>query len=124
VPGTPTDIDQLHHEVRSLINELDVISRLRIFSGSLSLISSGEVPDAHYYVLELDTKNFSLTPSGYKRNQLMDAVEKYERLEKKAMTSGFDVVLVSGETISGLKRAYPNYFADTHEFLRTVEGVL
>jgi hypothetical protein len=35
-----------------------------------------------------------------------------------------DVVLVSIDSISALKKAYPNYFADTVDFIATLHEVL
>jgi len=33
-------------------------------------------------------------------------------------------VLVSAESVHGLKKAYPNYFADTTEFSKNIERIL
>jgi hypothetical protein len=38
------------------------------------------------------------------------------------LNGGYDVVLVAAETINSLREAYPNYFADTDEFINTVIG--
>ena len=52
-------------------------------------------------------------------------MKKYAELE-----TGFkdnkdkDVVLVSAESVHGLKKAYPNYFADTTEFSKNIVRVL
>lgn len=35
-----------------------------------------------------------------------------------------DAVLISAESIHALKKAYPNYFADTSDFSRNLEKIL
>ena len=44
---------------------------------------------------------------------------------EKAISKGdTDAVLVSVDSVASLRRAYPNYFADTHKFLELVSDAL
>ena len=51
-------------------------------------------------------------------------LEFYTAIEKE-IASGADkqAVLVSAGPIAGLRRAYPNFFLDTHEFLRKLDRI-
>jgi hypothetical protein len=50
---------------------------------------------------------------------------RYLELERRSMNEfGEDAVLVSVDSIEGLRRAYPNYFLDTAVFIGVVEDAL
>ncbi len=60
----------------------------------------------------------------YPQNQLKEATENYLKLEKKAAeNSNYDAVLVSANSIANLKKAYPNYFADSKDFLKNLRKI-
>jgi hypothetical protein len=60
-----------------------------------------------------------------KRTNSSEAQERYLELEKSiAGHRDKDAVLVSVSSLESLKRAYPNYFADTHVFLQTVKDAI
>lgn len=52
------------------------------------------------------------------------ATERFEQLEASAAGGRDDVVLVRAGSLDDLRRAYPNYFADSVEFLSYVDAVL
>jgi putative GTP pyrophosphokinase len=74
---------------------------------------------AAFYLVELNLaqqeKTVKITP--FPRDQLERANAAYANVEKTAAQTGIQVVLVSAGSIESLRRAYPNYFLDTHEFL-------
>lgn len=80
---------------------------------------------AAFYLVELNVmgeeKTVRITP--FARDQLERANASYAEVEKGAAESGTQVVLVSAGSIESLRRAYPNYFLDTHEFLRYLARV-
>ena len=104
--------------------------RLRIrdmllgYSSAVREIAPGTKRAAFYLVqlnLEQEEKTVSITP--FARDQLERANAAYAEVEKQASLPGSQVVLVSAGSIESLKRAYPNYFLDTHEFLRNLGRV-
>jgi putative GTP pyrophosphokinase len=104
--------------------------RLRIrdmllgYSSAVREIAPGTKRAAFYLVqlnLEEEEKTVSITP--FARDQLERANAAYAEVEKQASLTGSQVVLVSAGSIESLKRAYPNYFLDTHEFLRNLGRV-
>lgn len=112
---------ELFDRVREIANDLDVVNRLRGYQQALTLV--GQRQDATSYLLELDLSEQRLTVSGYSRHQVSLAQSEYAMAEKKLGSSG-DVVLVAAGSANALKKAYPNYFADTSLFLKTLGRVI
>ncbi|MBI2842984.1 MAG: RelA/SpoT domain-containing protein [Armatimonadetes bacterium] len=124
VPNTPSDLRLLHNELRELVQQLDVVNRLRYYGELINAVEHSTL-DAHYYLLKLDSATGNVTIWGYKANDLIRASEHYEQLESETVDiESTDAVLVSVATLSALRRAYPNYFADTEAFLITVQDIL
>lgn len=116
VPGTPHTHEELICELRDLATFLNVDSRLRAYGEALQRIE-GTTKDAHYFLLDLDTRANELKITGYRTGQLSIAQEKYLEIERYSKEKPEkDAVLVSVESIGTLPRAYPNYFADTRVF--------
>ena len=77
----------------------------------ISKISDG------YFLLSLDNIKDQLHITGYQRVQLPRAAKAYADKEKQIRENRItDAVLVSVDSISNLRRAYPNYYADTSLF--------
>lgn len=111
---------ELFNAVRVYSRELDVASRLFGYQQALKLV--GQRQDATSYLLKLDLVARLLTVKGYSRDQISAAQEDYAAAEKSIGSAG-DVVLVAAGSANALKKAYPNYFADTTLFLRTLSRV-
>ena len=79
----------------------------------------------HFFLLELDTVLERLTISAYSKRQEEKAIKDYADAEKKIYgKKEYDVVLVGADTILDLKKAYPNYFLDTKEFIIYLNKIL
>lgn len=117
VPNTPTDFKELRSEILHQVTELRVHQNLQSFRMGLDAIRDTNVKGAKYYLLELDASVPKLDITGYKNWQREAALRDTQIAEKK---TGFDVVLVSVDELTKLRRAYPNYYADTDVFLRIV----
>jgi len=63
--------------------------------------------------------------TGFATSELATAQERYKEVEQQiSSAAGDDVVLVSTSSMGALRRAYPNYFLDTHAFINAVvEGI-
>jgi hypothetical protein len=80
---------------------------------------------ADYFLLSLDNVKERLSITGYKRTQLRQASKAYANTEKQIRDKkGTDAVLVSVDSIRNLRRAYPNYFADTRIFVSELNEAL
>jgi len=77
---------------------------------------------AQYFLLELDPVLKRIRVTGYRSNELDKASSDYLTVERNILSgaAGRDAVLVSVKSFSALKQAYPNYFLDTHRFIRAV----
>jgi hypothetical protein len=125
VLGTPTDIRELRQELRNYANELQVIKSLAGFTTALRVTERPSVRDAYYYLLYLDNINDRLKVTGYTRRELTQASNAYAKIEKLIRnTQRNDAVLVSVDSIRNLRRAYPNYFADTSTFVAELNRAL
>lgn len=95
------------------------------YSSAVKAIPSGKARSA-YYLVELDlteeSKSVKITP--FSRERLEEANTRYSEVEQEVSNGkAAQVVLVSAGSIDSLKRAYPNYFLDTHEFLKQLERI-
>ena len=127
VPDTPTDIKELCKELRNSISKLDVFQKMRAFASALKAVQ--ESPAQHFFLLELDIEKEQLKITSFPKSQEKNATEAYNRAEDeiKQMEGGKikkDVVLVAADSIEELKRAYPNYFADTEAFINYLNNFL
>jgi len=116
VPNTPTNTNELRSEIASLTKELTLLEHLDSYRATLHL-DKNSIPNAEFYLLQLDAENGQSYITGFKKDQIAQAQETYLAMEKALLNQPKqDVVLVSVGSIESLKRAYPNYFADTEVF--------
>lgn len=122
IPNTPTDPVELRDAIVNHVTDLDVFTHLASYQSVLQTLN---IPDAHYYLLELDAEKLQTKVWGFKEKQIDQAQSAYLNIEKAiAGQREKDAVLVSAGSMESLKRAYPNYFADTHVFIRTVREAI
>ena len=126
VPGTPTDRPELRKDIRSCAEELQVITRLSAFAAALNVTRQvAGARDTDYLLLSLDYGQRRLRATSYRSTQLDQASRDYATEEREIRAQeGKDTVLVSVDSIRNLSRAFPNYFADTHAFVRALREAL
>ena len=73
--------------------------------------------------LQSAQKSVSITP--FRRDQLEEANIAYSNAEKQSAEKEqqIQVVLVAAGSVDSLRRAYPNYFLDTHDFLKQLKYI-
>ncbi|TBR39619.1 (p)ppGpp synthetase [Dyella terrae] len=104
-----------------LSSQLDVFNRLHRYSEAVQLVE--QIKEASQYLLELDLVNDELRVRGFTAKERDKAQKEYTEAEKRLGENG-DVVLVSVENVNALRKAFPNYFADTTLFIATLDEVL
>jgi hypothetical protein len=127
VPNTPTDLKELCKELKECAEGLNVVASLAGFATAIKITQrpSAKRRDVDYFLLSLDNINKTLSYTGYKRKELKQASKAYANKEKQIRDKpGTDAVLVSVNSISNLRRAYPNYFADTSIFVAELKRAL
>lgn len=104
--------------------KLRVLEKLRGFSVAADSIQKGKGQGA-YHLVVLDSANKSVTLTPYPTARLDEANAAYSRVEKRTQAGEpIEAVLVAAGPVEALKKAYPNYFLDTHQFIRQIERVI
>lgn len=125
VPGTPTNRSELINELSHYVRTLNIEARLTAYNQTLQILQQPVVANAHFYLLRLDTEANQITISGFPARDLEEASSQYAEAEKRVKGKrGTDAVLVSVDSLASLRRAYPNYFADTRAFLQLMNQAL
>ncbi|MFH1610938.1 MAG: RelA/SpoT domain-containing protein [Patescibacteria group bacterium] len=127
VPDTPEDEKELYLLIKQKEKELKVISKMNKWAESIEFFDKirKNKKNLHYFLLELDTIQEKLIISGYTKSQEDKAVKDYAEVEKRIFgKKEYDVVLVGVDTTADLKKAYPNYFLDTKEFIIYLNKIL
>lgn len=125
VPGYEKLSDiEVFKRVADLESRLHVLDRLRGFSVAASAITREKGPGTyHLIILNSADKTVQLTP--YTSTQLEEATRAYAAVEKRTYAGEqLEAVLVAAGPIEALKKAYPNYFLDTHAFITQIEKVM
>ena len=111
-------------ETERLANKLRVSTRLRAFAVSANHITKKGGSKTDYFLLELKEDAKKILVTQYKTIDFEKATAAYLEKEKIAKNdSTYDVVLVAASSMHALHRAYPNYFADSREFLKYLEKI-
>ncbi len=125
VPGTPDAERLLRAEVALLAGQLQVRKKLSAFGQALKIAEDTKMKSAQYFLLSLMPAQAHLAVYGYKKQELEQATSHYLEIEKSQInTPGAQTVLVAVDSLSALKRAYPNYFLDTEVFLTSLARVI
>jgi hypothetical protein len=123
VPDTPTTIEELNEEIRRLRGELDVNRKFMAYRGALELPDNPDLGNADYVLLVLDLEAMKLRCWGYTKEQLPEANEHYINVERSVEGRG-QAVLVGLDRMQSLRRAYPNWYADTQRFMDYVSALV
>lgn len=104
-------------------HKLDVHRKLTAFAVAANAINSDSAPGS-YHLVVLDAAERTVSIESFGRRRLEDANEAYTRAEQRALShQDMQVVLVATGSIDSLKRAYPNYFLDTRQFLSALRRI-
>ena len=87
-----------------------------------SLIASKSQDGYHILIFNYETRRLRI--KYFKPSQSELANKTYANIESSRNENKIDAVLVRASSIKGLKIAYPNYFADIHEFIDIVNSYL
>lgn len=125
VPGTPVNDDDLIKELKDAEHDLDAVRRLTAFSTAPDEIETAAAGKNHFFLMELDLQTNELKIKAYPASKLDQASADYLEVEKRTQdNTSSDAVLVSVDSLSALRRAYPNYYLDTDTFVALVQQAL
>ena len=117
VPNTPSDCRELVEMIEDCERTLRVSERLAAYQKLTRRLKDLRGISNDWVVIEFNLDTERLSGHAFKYNQLSNAKSLYLRKEMESRgNSCIDVVLVSATSLSELRRAYPNYFADLTQF--------
>ena len=94
--------------------------------GAFRIAFNAITQDPHrgsYFLIVLDPKLKEVNITTYAKSRLDDASRDYAMTEKEIEDgAASQAVLVAAASIDQLRRAYPNYFLDTRDFLNLLSG--
>jgi hypothetical protein len=120
VPNTPSDPDQLRKELSDAAQKLRVRERLKGWSDALKSIKRRNTLDYRWLLLVLDVKANTIKVTGYEDGGV--ASTRLAEIEQSpGLGRELDAVLVNVARVQDLRKAYPNYYADTREFINALD---
>jgi hypothetical protein len=121
VPNTPTNKTELVAEIRATATDQNILDCLIGWGNTIKHLETqaSTFQDAYTFLLTLNTAKHQLYIQPFTKNQLQEAESRYLIAEKESGEAS-QVVLVSVESLGVLSKAYPNYFADTTDFVLAV----
>jgi hypothetical protein len=108
-------------DIQNYEHSLAVVKNLEAFAHSLKIVDRhiSEQQVRGYVLLKIDTTNANVTSTLFDNTENDVAERMYLKYEKEvAGRKDIVVALVSTTAVGGIKEAYPNYFADSTDFLR------
>jgi hypothetical protein len=101
--------------------KLKVVNKFEAFAHSLKIVDEKieKISVDGYVLVEVDTAIATVKTTFFKHEDNKEAERMYIETEKQsAGKTDIVVALVSTTAVGGIKEAYPNYFADSTEFLK------
>jgi len=122
VPGAPSG-KELLQEICHLRETLQVTKRLKSYKSFRQILGFKELqkPDLVLLRMEVRDEKSIIKVQGFATNETDEAYAEYYKAEAEKDS---DAVLVSSARTRNLKRAFPNFFADTDVFMREVDAVV
>ncbi|RSZ23740.1 RelA/SpoT domain-containing protein [Acinetobacter bereziniae] len=118
---SPRDIA---YQAKELELKLQIFSKLKGFAISTSQIETTSRSQYAYHLLILEKidGNWKVHVMPFSKSQEDKAKSFYALMEAKTRNDiNSDVVLVSVGDMKAIKKAYPNYFLDTNQFIKEME---
>ena len=122
IPGTPPNIVDLHNEIMQLNKQHHMVSVFAQYRKIIPRIDKQSY--AKYFLVTLDPVKREVNVKRFGGHESQRANAAYTQMEAAFRKTDINVVLVSVSSIKALKRAYPNYFLDTEDFLREVSLIV
>ena len=111
------------YKVFGSCNKLNIIKNFTLFTNSLQITSEQlKNNTSNGYILiiieTIEGNTFGINSIYYNENEVVKANYDYLMEEKKSFQNHNIVALVSTNAIGGVQEAYPNYFADSEDFIK------
>lgn len=116
--------DEIVKEAISLEEKLQIFTKLKGIALTAKHIDTQSTRNHAYHLIELSKKDgvWKVNLFPFTADKLKYAEIMYDALEKETKNNpDIDVVLVSVGDLKAIKKAYPNYFLDTNEFIKDLK---
>src|SRR6185436_19970719 len=98
-----------------------VRQRLQGWTDAVRALPRRNIAGFKWLLLVLNTRANTVKVTGYaSRREASQAIAKIEQSKQEEL----DAVLVWVRSVSDLRAAYPNYYADTREFIEALDSAL
>lgn len=115
--------DELIQSLKNLINELQVIDNLNVYTAAYQTIfdKSEKGRKGHYSLILLNSRDNTISLKTFSSNQFEAAAKAYLDLEREYFNDKqINIVLVNTGDLKKLEESYPNYFMDTKVLVRNL----
>lgn len=126
VPGQPATIDATVSRLKDVESAGYYLNALESYKVSVSAISQyvTQARRSRFFLLELDPELRVVRIRDFRATQQPKATRAYDRSEQQALFSDVQNVLVQVNQLAELQRLYPNYYADTTEFVARIRRIV
>ncbi len=112
-------------EIQRELDQTNLIERLQGFNIIANHIQKQGGKKGQYLLITMYLNKGNLEIRQYGIKQFEEANKDYSNIESKYINDkSIEVVLVAVKNIDDLQKAYPNYFMDTHDFIKNLNKVL
>lgn len=115
--------------VSKFSKKLKVIEKFNLFTSSIKFTNEQKdlVSNGGYILIiidNIDKETFNIETNFFDKDSFEKATEKYLKVEKDILLNKhFVTALVSSNSISEIEKAYPNYFADSTNFITYISMI-
>ena len=119
-------IDKHKVRLKELVGKLNVLGKLNTYMKAMKLAEENlAVKNAEFSILILDLDNNEYGWQLRPYRELEFAQDEYIRLETLYLNNDkMNVLMLCMHDIKQIKASYPNYFADSHVFIKTLQSIL
>lgn len=112
-------------QVKTLYKKLSVIEKFTAFTESVKVVDQSFSKDQVWYLLfNINLNEQSIETSFFGKDDAIRAEKEYALLEQETKDINYVVVaLVSSWKVWWMKEAYPNYYADSKNFLKYLNTI-
>lgn len=127
IPWLPDTKEWIRTALKAYMSQLKIEETLAGFSHTINFadrISKEEKQKEGYLLLILDTTEHTIQIKRFSNSEINLATDLYANQEQKNQESqDKQIVLFSLESAINLKKAYPNYFWDTKDFMKNLNEI-
>ena len=117
-------INKIVQDLLQIEQDLQIFAKLQGLIITGSHIETNDKKSNGYHLMELDTSKGTVSLIAFSNSQLEKAENFYQLREIQIRDNpNIELVLISAGNLKDIKKAYPNYFLDTQEFIKHLTNI-